>query len=177
MKKLIIATTLTSLLLAFSYPSQAWGKSESSRDNRYTAEKKRDRGHNVSRKKNTRKVRKEHKKQSRKQKRKHPSKVYANARSERNVYRAPRQHARPAATHYNSNYYSAEPYYARSHSDYYGRYYGYYNQYGNYQEYDYGYYDDHGRYQAHRHNSSCGHLATPILGAVVAGVVIASIFD
>lgn len=66
---------------------------------------------------------------------------------------------------------------ANSHDDFYGRYYGFYDRYGDYREYDYGHYDRRGRYQAHYHSSHCGHRATPLLGAVVAGILISNIFD
>lgn len=82
--------------------------------------------------------------------------------------------------HYSSNWHHDQRYivrHANTHEDYYGRYYGYYDQYGNYRDYDYGYRDRRGRYHAHYHNSHCGHVATPILGAVIAGILISSIFD
>lgn len=176
MKKLIITATLTSLLLILSYPSQAGGLSESNRSNQHAAKQKRDQGHNVSRSNKKYKARKQHKKRAKVQQRGHGKKVSVSHAPKRNTHRQLRQHPRVVATHANPNY-GYEPRYARSHDDYYGRYYGYYDQYGNYRDYDYGYYDDHGRYQAHRHNSTCGHLATPILGAVVAGIVIASIVE
>ncbi|MEP2792177.1 MAG: hypothetical protein ABJI36_18920, partial [Kangiellaceae bacterium] len=64
-----------------------------------------------------------------------------------------------------------------SHSDYYGTFYGYYDVYGDYHAYDYGYYDRRGRYHPHYHSRHCGHIETPLLGAVVAGILISSVFD
>ena len=164
-----ITTTLMSLLLVFSNTGQTSNK----HDNRHHVEKKRDQSYTNSRKSDKRKVRHEHKKRARHHVSKHRSRVSVNSHTGRRDYR---KHSRHAGHRYYSSY-GYEPYYARSHNDYYGRYYGFYDRHGNYREYDYGYYDSYGSHHAHHHGAHCGHLATPILGAVVAGIVIASIFD